>query len=74
MSRGDAIAKLISARHHCFARGILGREGGRVGGDDDFRQAFRTVNRLYVLAQRKTTPNAFRGEQNPPATRIERAA
>lgn len=45
-----AAEKLCSIRHHCFVRGILGK-GGRAGGDDDFRQAFRTVNRLYVQAK-----------------------
>jgi hypothetical protein len=44
MTRDDAIAKLISVRHYCFVRGVL----GRLGGGDDFRQAFRTANRLYV--------------------------
>lgn len=37
------LAKLISVRHHCFVRGVLGKKP-----DSDFRQAFRTVNRLYV--------------------------
>lgn len=48
MSREDAITKLISIRHHCFRRGVLGHNGGRTGGDDDFRQAFRVVNRCYA--------------------------
>jgi len=43
MTREQALAKLISARHHCFKRGVLGRHPL-----DDFRQAFRTLNRLYV--------------------------
>lgn len=48
MSREDAITKLISIRHYCFRRGVLGHSGGRTGGDDDFRAAFRVVNRLCV--------------------------
>lgn len=43
MSRDEAIAKLISVRHHCFMLGVLGRSPL-----DDFRHAFRTINRLYV--------------------------
>lgn len=48
MSREDTITKLISIRHYCFRRGVLGHSGGRTGGDDDFRQAFRVVNRCYA--------------------------
>lgn len=48
MSREDAIAKLLSVRHYCFVRGVLGRGGARTGGDDADRYAFRIVNRLYV--------------------------
>lgn len=47
MSRDDALARLISIRHHCFMRGIYGRKPV-----DDFRQAFRTLNRLYVELER----------------------
>ena len=43
MTRDEALAKLISIRHHCFVRGVLGRSA-----QDDFRQAFRTLNRFYV--------------------------
>ena len=43
MTRDEALAKLISIRHHCFVRGVLGRSA-----QDDFRQAFRTLNRVYV--------------------------
>jgi hypothetical protein len=43
MTREEALAKLISVRHHCFGKGIIGRNP-----DSDFRQAFRTVNRHYV--------------------------
>lgn len=50
MTRDDVIAKLISVRHHCFVRGVLGHGDSRIGGDDAFRQAFRTVNRAYVVA------------------------
>lgn len=43
MTRIEALAKLISVRHHCFERGVKGRHP-----DGDFRMAFRDVNRLYV--------------------------
>jgi hypothetical protein len=43
MTRDEALAKLISVRHCCFVRGILGQAP-----DSDFRQALRTINRLYV--------------------------
>jgi hypothetical protein len=52
MDRQDAINKLISIRHYCFLRGVLGNRSGKKELDkkpeDDFRGAFRTVNRLYV--------------------------
>lgn len=48
MSREDVLGKLISIRHHCYQRGIIGRGGKRAGGDEDFRHAFRVVNRLYI--------------------------
>ena len=47
MSNGEALAKLISVRHHCFVRGVLGRE-------DCYRSAFRTLNRLYVELKGQT--------------------
>lgn len=49
----DATAKLCSIRHHCFVRGILGQRNRKNDQppEDDFRQAFRTVNRLYVQAR-----------------------
>jgi len=47
-----ALAILIGARHHCFARGVLGSRSFDRGLDekpaDDFRAAFRELNRLYV--------------------------
>ncbi|MGD0957218.1 MAG: hypothetical protein ABR953_10375 [Candidatus Acidiferrales bacterium] len=46
MTRDKAIAKLVSVRHYCFVRGVLGKHP-----DSDFRQAFRTLNRLYVEAR-----------------------
>jgi hypothetical protein len=53
MNRDEALAILIGARHHCFARGILGsRSFDRaldVKPTDDFRAAFRELNRLYVV-------------------------
>jgi hypothetical protein len=36
--------KLISVRHYCFVAGILNRGPFC----ESYRQAFRTVNRLYV--------------------------
>ena len=74
MTRDDALAKLISVRHHCFKRGVIGNDADRVGGDDDFRQAFRTVKRLYVEVQREIAPQAKRDTQKRPATRRRRAA
>ncbi len=52
MTDASAREKLISVRSICFRRGVLGR-GGRIGSDDDFRQAFRTLNRLYQEAKRR---------------------
>ena len=40
----EAREKLISVRHYCFVAGILNR--GPFW--ESYRQAFRTVNRLYV--------------------------
>jgi hypothetical protein len=52
MSRDEALAKLIAIRHYCFVRGILGSRSSTWAGDippqDDFRQAYRTTNRLYA--------------------------
>lgn len=52
MNRDEALAMLIGARHHCFVRGVLGnrsfdRELDKKP-EDDFRSAFRELNRLYV--------------------------
>lgn len=64
-----ALEKLISMRHYCFVRGVLGRGADRsFGGDDDFRQAFRTLNRLYVEA-RYSALKGRREAKKPPATR-----
>jgi hypothetical protein len=77
VSRDEALAKLISMCHHCFVRGVLGRRSGDRKHDippqDDFRQAFRTMNRLYMEAKRE----ALKGQRDiskPPATRRRRAA
>jgi hypothetical protein len=40
----EALDKLISVRHYCFVAGILNRGSFC----ESYRQAFRTVNRLYV--------------------------
>lgn len=75
MTRDEALAKVISVRHHCFARGILGRGADRdSGGDEDFRQAFRTVNRAYVEVRYGIASNALRDTQKRPATRRREAA
>jgi hypothetical protein len=55
MTRDNAIAKLISVRHHCFARGVLGRRP-----QDDFRQAFRTVNQRDVQLLDEIAPESVR--------------
>jgi hypothetical protein len=51
MSREEAFAKLSSVRHYCFVRGVLGTRSNKRDEDhppeEDFRQAFRIVNRLY---------------------------
>ena len=45
--------KLISVRHYCFVRGVLrSTPDSQPGRDEDFRQAFRTLNRLYVELKR----------------------
>jgi hypothetical protein len=53
MNRDEALAILIGARHHCFARGVLGSRSFNRALDekpgDDFRAAFRELNRLYVV-------------------------
>jgi hypothetical protein len=67
MTRDDTIARLISVRHHCFVRGVLGnrKKGYNEWPGDDFLQAFRTVNRLYIelrdnIARRSTHMGAQR--------------
>jgi hypothetical protein len=42
--RYEALAKLISVRHHCFVLGVLKR--GPMW--QSYRQAFRVVNRLCI--------------------------
>ena len=52
MNRDEALATLIGARHYCFVRGVLGSRSFNRALDekpaDDFRAAFRELNRLYV--------------------------
>ena len=55
MNHDEALDKLISIRHYCFYRGVLYKflDGnpdiaGYNGQNEDFRQVFRTLNRLYV--------------------------
>lgn len=52
MNRQEILEKLISIRHHCFIRGVTGKRSRLRQYDhppqDDFRAAFRDVNRLYV--------------------------
>lgn len=62
-----AAEKLCSIRHYCFVRGVLEDQ-------DDFRQAFRTLNRLYVQAShsRGLKGQVYRGQK--PAVPRRRAA
>jgi len=64
----DAQAKLCGLRHYCYIRGVIGKNP-----DPDFRQAFRTLNRLYVDVKR----SALKGQRDiskRPATRRRKAA
>ena len=70
----EARAKLCSIRHYCFVRGVVGKNADRIGGDDDFRQAFRIVNRLYFEVQREIALHARRETQKPSTTQRRRAA
>lgn len=56
----DATAKLCSIRHYCFIRGVVGnrKKGHDEPPEDDFLQAFRTINRLYVQARDGIASNA----------------
>jgi hypothetical protein len=60
MTREDAFAKLTSVRHYCFVRGVLGSRSNKRDEDrppeEDFRQAFRTVNRLYIRLRDNIEP------------------
>jgi hypothetical protein len=53
MNRDEALAALIGVRHYCFARSVLGNRSFDRALDekpaDDFRAAFRELNRLYVM-------------------------
>ena len=55
MTSRETLDKLISIRHYCFLRGVLGKRSFDRSKDqkpeDDFRLAFRTLNRLYVEAR-----------------------
>jgi hypothetical protein len=75
MSRDEGLAKLVSVRHQCFMRGVLGRGANRsAGGDEHFRQAFRTLNRLYVQLRAGVDSERQRHAQKPAATRRRKAA
>ena len=69
MTRAQAVEKLISVRHYCFVRGVL----ERFGGGDDFRQAFRAVNRLYVELRDGVEEKAVRSAPRRGATRRREA-
>lgn len=64
-----AAEKLSSIRHYCFVRGIAGQHP-----DPDFKQAFRTVNRLFVEARYDIASKRHSGKGKPAATRIRKAA
>jgi len=71
----EASAKLCGIRHYCFVRGVLGRGANRnFGGDEDFRQAFRTVNRLYVQLRERIASQGQREAKKLFATRRSKAA
>ena len=52
MTRDEALAILIHARHHAFVEGVLGHRSSNrkldVQPQDDYRMAFRDLNRAYV--------------------------
>lgn len=62
MGPSAVLEKLLSVRHYCFQRGILGnhKKGHTEDAEQDFRQAFRTLNRLYV-AQKRHNNRSERG-------------
>jgi hypothetical protein len=68
MNHEGAIAKLISARRHCFGLGVLGRSP-----DSDFRQAFRTLNRLYVEVRLDIALEGHSGISKPSQARPSEA-
>ena len=59
----DALTQLMSVRHYCFHRGVLGnqKKGHNEAPEQDFREAFRTLNRLYVQMRDKTEPKPIKG-------------
>jgi hypothetical protein len=72
MTRAEPIDKLIAVRHYCFVRGVLGNRSTKCGEDrapeEDFRRAFRTVNRLYVQLRDNIAPESMRkGWKRPKA-------
>ena len=44
MTRDETLSKLISVRHYCYVEALK----GHFQGGDGWREAFRTMNRLYV--------------------------
>lgn len=74
MSRDEGLAKLISIRHYCYQRGVIGRGGKRAGGEEDFRQSFRLLNRLYVELRDGLDLKGQRGAQKRVALQRRRAA
>jgi hypothetical protein len=71
MTRDDVLTKLISIRHHCFLHGVLGKRSfdRKIDepAEDDFRHAFRTLNRLYVYL--RDHPEGYSDATNWPALR-----
>ena len=66
LSPSMALEKLMSVRHYCFLRGIVGNRRkdspNQYHPEDDFKLAFRTLNRLYVQI-RDQNRHAHRSER-----------
>jgi hypothetical protein len=76
MNRDEALDLLIGARHHCFVRGALGKRSFDRELDekpeDDFRAAFRELNRLYVVLRQRPKSTYIRPKS--PTTKRNQAS